>query len=156
MVSEAKGDAFYKLGQFDDARRSYLRAFEGVRLLPDLESKIGLAEVRSGRVKSGVARLRQALEHGPSEPQVYDRLVTTLVWLDQIAEAAAIAERKADIIKSDPQSYLRAAVIWAQQENWIRSVEILHRALAQFPHHPALERVLAEVLPRTSGPTASN
>ncbi len=149
MVSEAKGDAFYRLGQFDRARRAYLRAFDGVRLLPDLESKIGLAEVRSGRVKIGVARLRKAVEHSPSEQRLHDRLITALVWLGQFADAADAAEKKAKISARDPQAYLRAAVIWARLENWPRSLEILQRALVQFPHHQALEGVLAEVLPRT-------
>jgi glycosyltransferase involved in cell wall biosynthesis len=151
-VSEAKGDAFYALGQFDEARRAYLRASDGSKLLPDLESKIGRAEVRSGRVKSGVTRLRKAVERGPSEPQVHDRLVAALVWLGQIADAAEAAERKTEMVTPDPQAYLRAAVIRAQEENWQRSLEILHRALAQFPHHRGLERALAEVLPRTLGP----
>jgi Flp pilus assembly protein TadD len=149
FVSEAKGDAFYALGQFDHARRAYLRAFDGFNLPPDLESKIGLAELRSGRAKSGVARLRKAVERGPSETKLHDRLVTALVWLGQMAEAADAAERKAETVTPDPQAYLRAAVICAKQENWTRSLEILHRALAQFPHHQALEGVLAEVLPQT-------
>ena len=154
MVSEAKGDAFYALGQFDRARRAYFRAFEGTQLPPDLESKIGLAEVRAGRVKNGVSRLRQAVEREPTEPRVHDRLVTALVWLNQIAEAAEAAEKKIETVKPDPQAYLRAAVIRAQQQDWQQSLEILRRALTQFPHHPALERVLAEVLPRTSGSAA--
>lgn len=151
---EAKGDAFYALGQFDHARRAYLRAFEGTKLPPDLESKIGLAEVRSGRVTNGVTRLRQAVERDPSEPQAHDRLVAALVWLGHMAEAAEAADKKIGSIKPDPQAYLRAAVIWAQQENWQQSLEILRRALALFPHHPALERVLAEVLPRASAQRA--
>ncbi len=150
LVSEAKGDAFYAVGQFDHARRAYFRAFDGTTLPPDLESKIGLAEVRSGRARSGVNRLRKAVERGPGEPQLHDRLITALVWLGRIADAAEVAEKKTETVTPDPQAYLRAAVIRAQQENWQRSLEILHRALAQFPHHQALERVLAEVLPRTT------
>lgn len=153
FVTEAKGDAFYALGQFSHARRAYLRAFDGADLSPDLESKIGLAEVRSGRVKGGLARLGRAVERGPSEPQLHDRLISALVWLGQVAEAAEAAEKKVDAGATDPQAYLRAAVIWARQENWQRSLEILHRALAQFPHHQALNRVLAEVLPQASGQT---
>ena len=95
--------------------------------------------------------MRQAVERDPSEPQVHDRLVTALVWLNRITEAAQAAEKKIETFTSDPQAYLRAAVIWAQQENWQQSLEILRRALAQFPHHPSLERVLAEVQPRTTG-----
>lgn len=150
-VSEATGDAFYALGQFDHARRSYFRAFEGNKLPPDLESKIGLAEVRSDRAKCGLARLRKAVNRQPSEPQLHDRLVTALVWLGQIADAAEAAEKKAEAIAPDPQAYLRAAVIRAQQKKWQRSLEILHHALEQFPHHPALQRVLAEVQPQASG-----
>jgi tetratricopeptide (TPR) repeat protein len=156
IVCEAKGDAFYALGQFDHARRAYLQASDGTKLPPDLESKIGLVEVRSGRVKKGVARLRQAVERNPNEPQVHDRLVTALVWLNRITEAAEAAEKKIEAFTSDPQAYLRAAVIWAQQENWQQSLEILRRALEQFPHHPALERVLAEVQPRTMGLAVRN
>jgi len=149
-VCEAKGDALYALGRFDQARRAYLQAFDGAKLPPDLESKIGLAEVRSGRVKNGVTRLRKAVGRDPSEPQVHDRLVTALVWLGHAAEAAEAAEKKIEAVKPDPQAYLRAAVIRAQQEDWQQSLQILRRALEQFPHHPALEGVLAEVLPRTS------
>ena len=153
-VCEAQGDALYALGQFDHARRAYQRAFEGAKLPADLESKIGLAEVRSGRVKKGVAKLRQAVLRDPSEPQLHDRLVTALVWLGHMAEAAEAAEKKIATVKSDPQAYLRAAVIRAQQQDWQQSWELLRRGLAQFPHHPALEGVLAEVLPRILEPTA--
>ena len=153
MVSEAMGDALYDVGQFDRARRAYFRAVDGDKLPTDLESKIGLAEVRSNRVKSGLARLRQAIEHSPSEPHLHDRLVSALVWLSQVTDAAEAAERKAETVPPDPKAYLRAAVIWAQQKNWQRSLEILHRALAQFPQHQALQRVLAEVLPRTTKST---
>ena len=85
---EAKGDAFYKLGQFDHARRAYLRAFEGVKITARTW-KAKLALRKYGRVapKRG-SEVRRAVEHAPSEPKVHDRLVTTLVWLDQMAEAA--------------------------------------------------------------------
>jgi glycosyltransferase involved in cell wall biosynthesis len=153
-VCEAQGDAFYALGQFDHARRAYHGAFEGAKLPPDLESKIGLAEVRSSRVKKGVARLRKAVERHPSEPQLHDRLITALVWLGHLAEAAEAAEKKIETVKPDPQAYLRAAVIRAHQQDWQQSLEILRRGLAQFPHHQALEGILAEVLPRTSEQTS--
>ena len=153
LVFEIQGDAFYTLGQFDQARRAYLRAFDTVKLAPELESKIGLAEVRSGRVTSGLARLRKAVERDAGAPQVHDRLVTALVWLNQLGEAAEAAEKKIASVAPDPQAYLRAAVIRAQQEKWEESSEILLRGLAQFPHHQGLERVFAEVLPHTSGQT---
>ncbi len=148
-VCEAKGDAFYALGRFDHARRSYLRAFDGSKLPADLESKIGLAEVRSGRIKNGVARLQKAVDRDPLDPQVHDRLITAFIWLGHMAEAGEAAEKKIEAVSPDPQAYLRAAVIRAQQENWPQSLEILHRALVKFPHHPALERVLSEVQPHT-------
>ena len=148
-VSEAMGDAFYGLSEFEQARRWYLRAFTGDQVPPDLESKIGLAEVRSGRVTWGLARLRQAVEREPGEPQLHDRLITTLIWLGEIEAAAEAAERKVQDVAPDPQSYLRAAVIRARQNDWHRSLEILGSGLTQFPHHQGLERVLAEVLPQS-------
>ena len=153
LVFEIQGDAFYALGRFDQARRAYLRAFDTVKLPPELESKLGLAEVRSGRVTSGVARLRKAVERDAGAPQVHDRLVTALVWLNQLGEAAEAAEKKIASVAPDPQTYLRAAVIRAQQEKWKESLQILRRGLAQFPHHRGLERVFAEVLPHTSSQT---
>lgn len=154
MVSEAKGDAYYRLGRFDQARRAYLRAFHGDTLPPNLESKIGLAEVRSRRAQSGLARLRQAVQRVADDAQLHDRLIAALVWLGQMGEAAQAAEKKAASVQPDPQAYLRAAVIWAQQENWRRSAEILQTALRQFPHHNGLGKVLAEVLPRSGGGAA--
>ena len=148
LAAEARGDAYYNLGRFSEARKAYLRAGKESNQSASLQSKLGLAEMRDGRLASGIAKLRDAVERQPGDEVLHDRLVTALGWSRRLEEAAAAAEQKILSVKPDPQSFLRAASILAQLEKWQQSAEILHEGLCRFPNQSTLQQAFSEVLTR--------
>lgn len=144
MLAEAQGDSYYNLGEFGPARRCYQRALERLGTAPDTESKLGLAEVRAGRTRAGLGRLRRAVEDAPGLAEVHDRLIQACVWLDLLKEAAEAADRKLAAVEPDPQSFLRSASIHAQISEWNEAAEVLRAGLCRFPEAERLRRCLAE------------
>ena len=67
-VAENEGDAHYNLSHFDAARRCYRRALERAPGSAELGSKLGLAEVRAGRTRAGLERLRASLSASQQSP----------------------------------------------------------------------------------------
>jgi hypothetical protein len=145
LAAETQGDAFYNLGDFESARRSYRRAVERGGKSASIASKLGLAEVRLGRTGTGLDRMRQALESDTEFSELYDRLVTALVWLGRLDEAAEVAEQRLAATDVLPASFLRAASIRAQRREWRRAEEVLKRGLAQFPSAGTLRQAITEV-----------
>jgi glycosyltransferase involved in cell wall biosynthesis len=144
-LAEGEGDANYNLHDFDAARRCYKRALTYPNLGPSLESKLGLAEVRLGRTRAGLARLRQAVEKEPAIGEIHDRLVQACVWLNLLEEAADAADHKLAVAVPDPQSFLRAASIHAQLHHWQKAAEVLRAGLRRFPNVEKLQRCLMEL-----------
>ena len=145
-VAEAQGDAHYNLEQFEEAVHSYRRALKRAAT-PALESKLGLAEARMGRVAAGLARLQKAVAKEPDQAELHDRLITACVWTGRLEEAAAAAENKLGAAAPHPDSFLRAASIRAQMQHWQRAAELLRTGLALFPSAEKLQRGLSEVEP---------
>jgi len=154
LATEAEGDSHYSLGDFDSARRCYKRALASTGEAPAIKSKIGLAEVRAGRTRAGLRRLRRAVEEAPKLAEVHDRLIQACVWLNLLDEAAAAADRKLAAVDPDPPSFLRAASIHAQMLNWEKAGEILRSGLHQFPKVERLRRFLVEVEAAQAAPGA--
>ncbi|HEX5482531.1 MAG TPA: tetratricopeptide repeat protein [Terriglobia bacterium] len=149
--TEAKGDAAYNAGDFESACQYYQRAIERLGSLPPLESKLGIAQVRLGRAQEGIARLCRALEQNPQAVEIYDRLISACIWLGRLQEAAAIAEKKIAIAPLEPESYLRAASLRAQLQDWPRVEALLRQGLDRFPKAEKLRKALAELEARTPG-----
>ncbi len=144
-VSEAQGDAHYSLGRFDAARACYRRALKRAGGAAALESKLGLAEMRAGRKKEGLAHLGRAVAGQPETAELHDRLITACVWAGEIDRAAAAAEHKLSAVEPHPDSFLRAASIRAQMQDWQRAEELLREGLSRFPEAEKLRSGLAEV-----------
>lgn len=142
--TEAKGDTAYNAGDFESACQYYQQAIERLGSLPPLESKLGVAEVRLGRAQEGVARLCRALEQNPRTGEIYDRLVSACTWLGRLQEATAIAEKKIALAPPQPDSYLRAASLRAQLQDWPRVEALLRHGLERFPKAEKLREALAE------------
>ena len=71
---------------------------EAVRLSgndPVLSSKLGYTDVRLGRTREGITRLKQAAERAPEVAEIRERLMKALVALNSLAEAADQAEKLA-------------------------------------------------------------
>jgi tetratricopeptide (TPR) repeat protein len=144
-IAEGEGDAHYNLRDFDSARRCYKRALTYPNLGPSLESKLGLAEVRLGRTRAGLERLRQAVEKEPGTAEIHDRLIQACVWLNLLEEAADAADHKLAVAAPDPQSFLRAASIHARLGRWEKVAVVLRAGLSRFPEAERLQRCLAEL-----------
>ena len=140
-----KGDAYYNLGQVAQARSAYRNALRFAEDKPMVQSRLGLTEVRLGDFEAGLARLRQAVEEAPHQAELHDRLVKALLVAEDLSGAAEAAERLAVCFRH-PKTFLRAASIRAQLEQWERSEKLLDDALELFPDSPALRDARAEVV----------
>ncbi len=152
LVLEARGDSCYNSGDFARARRCYEELLQRPGESPQIESKLGLAEVRLGLTERGLARLREAVSREPSSPQLYDRLISAGAWLGRLPEAAEAAEEKLAQVGSHPNFYLRAASLRAQMNDGKRATDILRRGLDRFPKNENLSAALAETERRRQRP----
>ena len=139
LVAEPQGDAYYNTARFFEAGRSYEKALRREPGNPLFESKLGLATLRAGNVSLGLQHLSHAIQTRPSAPDLHDRLVTALVWLDKIPEAAAAAEAKlAAFTTPPPGDFLRAASLWAKLGNSPRAAATLQVGLQLHPENRSL------------------
>jgi|GEM_PF-1112936 len=149
--TERKGDEQYQQGNFEYARRYYLEAIERLGNQPQLESKLGLAEMRMGRTHQGLVRLRAALEKDPQSAELYDRLMGACLLAGRPEEAADAAERKLMMVGPHPDSYLRAASLRALLRQWPQVLNLLQEGISHFPDSirlkTALDEVQAHILP---------
>jgi glycosyltransferase involved in cell wall biosynthesis len=144
LALETEADVHYKLGNFREAGRAYRRASAAGTPSPVLESKLALAELRCGDVEPALRRLRRALREEPHAAEIYDRLITALVFTERLPEAAEVAEAKLVAVDADESAFLRAASIRAQLGDWPKVQESVLAGLRQFPHSERLQRLLPE------------
>lgn len=145
VVAESLGDVYYDLGNFQQAEASYRRAQADEQRQPSLESKLGLAQIRIQRAAEGLRRLHESIAEAPAAGELHDRLIAACVWLDRIQEAAAAAETKLTRVIPTERDYLRAAVIYAQLQEWPRATALLKMGLSRFPSSEKLVAALAEI-----------
>ena len=143
-IHESLADSLYNLGDFESARRSYKRTLDILGASPQIESKLGLAEVRAGNTNEGIARLRRAIEQEPQTAELYDRLIAALTWLGRLPEAAEAAEGKLILASARPEDFLRAAALRAERQDWKLVIDLLNRGLSLFPESARLRGALAE------------
>lgn len=144
-LAESQGDAHYNTGDFAGAIRHYQSALRFEPSNPAVESKLGLAKLRAGaRRDEGERHFRRAIELRPAAGELYDRFIAALVWLDDVGQAAAVAQQKLAAI-SAPQAadFLRAASLWAKLENWPRTLAVLQGGLEAHPENANLRDTLA-------------
>jgi tetratricopeptide (TPR) repeat protein len=145
----SQGDARFQAQDFESACRCYQEAIDCFGYRPDLESKLGLAQVRAGHIQDGLMHLERAIEHEPASPAPYDRLIAARVWLGQLEDAARTAESKLVHTEPQPVSFLRAATLHARLRNWLHAASVLQQGLALFPENDELLRAAGEI--RDSG-----
>jgi len=146
LVAEACGDAHYNSGDFREATRAYELAIRRSPHNPTFESKLGLSEVRLGRVEPGLRRIRRAITSQPDVPDNHDRLILAMVWLDRVPEASVAAAAKLDAIAAPAATdFLRTASLLARQAQWARASNVLERGLRLYPDDNTLRQGLAEV-----------
>ena len=149
LVAETRGDALYNCKQFGRACESYELALkrDAGNLL--LESKLGLARVRTGSTERGLAQIRRTVANKPAVAELHDRLILSLVWLERIEEAAKAAEAKLGAVaRPEPADFLRAATLWAKVENLPRAAAMLQVGLQVYPKQEVMARSLEELAKR--------
>jgi tetratricopeptide (TPR) repeat protein len=139
-----RGDALHNLGRLLDASTAYS---EAVRLSgndPVLSSKLGYTEVRLGRTREGITRLKQAADKAPEAPEIRERLMKAHVAANNLSDAAEQAERLASI-EGTAKAYLRAASIRVHARQAPQAREVLNRGLTLFPESAELRRAADEL-----------
>jgi len=146
LVAESCGDAHYNSGAFRDAANSYELALRREPSNPVFESKLGLALVRAGDAASGIQHLQHARELRPRTPELHDRLILALVFLNEFQDAAQAAESKLGTVDS-PQTtdFLRAASLWSKAADPARAAAMLQIGLQLNPHNKDLLAALEEL-----------
>jgi glycosyltransferase involved in cell wall biosynthesis len=142
LVAEVAGEAYYNAGKFAEACDSYERARQRSTddHDPSLQSKLGMAQVRAGKDEPGLRSLRQAIDAASSTPELHDRLIQSLVWLDRVEDAAAASDNKlAALDCPEAGDFLRSASLWFKVGNPARAAAILQVGLQM---HPGEERLL--------------
>jgi tetratricopeptide (TPR) repeat protein len=141
---EALGDVHYSLGNFEETCRSYRQVLEIVGDKAQIESKLGFTEVRQGRTQQGLDRLQSAIDRDPANGEFHDRLMSAYVWLGELQKAAGAAEKKLERVKPQPESFLRAASLRAQLQEWPRAIDLVRSGLDRFPEDSKLRQALIE------------
>ena len=122
-----RGDALHNLGRLLDAQRGLQRSrsahWETILVL---SSKLGYIDVRLGRTREGITRLKQAAEKAPEVAEIRERLMKALVALNSLAVAADQAEKLASL-EGTAKAYLRAASIRVHARQSAEAREILNR-----------------------------
>jgi tetratricopeptide (TPR) repeat protein len=111
---------------------------------PVLSSKLGYTEVRLGRTKEGISRLKKAAETAPEVAEVRERLMKAFVAVNVLSEAAEQAEKLA-ILEGTAKAYLRAASIRVHANDQQQAREVLKRGITLFPDSVELRQALAEL-----------
>lgn len=144
-VLELQGDIHYTLGEMEEAWRRYRERLDFGSDDPEIESRLGITEVRMGQSQRGMGRLRSALERDPQSVALHDRLITACAWLGDIKAAAEAAEVKLAQTAEQPESFLRAASLRAQLKDWARVAALVRQGLDQFPKDERLRRAASEI-----------
>ena len=154
IVAETRGDAYYNLGEFDEARTSYEAALKRENGSAGILAKLCLATIRSGKAEKGLTRLRRALETTPQIAELHEGLILGLVFLNRLEEAAQAGDEKLRLVQGlQPADYVRSASLWAQVRNWQRSSRALELGLAAHPGNVQITRALEEVVQASAATT---
>ena len=111
-----------------------------------LESKLGLAIVRSGRVEIGLAKIRDAVRLQSTQPELHDRLILSLAWLGRTAGSSSGRGRQTALGSgASPSDFLRAGTLWANLREWPRAAAVLHVGSMIYPKNLVLKQALVEL-----------
>lgn len=143
-----RGDALHNLGRLLEARAAYSDAVRLTGGDPVLSSKLGYTEVRLGRAKEGIARLKQAADRAPEVVEIRERLMKAFVAVNTLTDAADQAERLANL-EGTAKAYLRAASIRVHARQTRQAHEILDRGMKLFPGSAELRQAFAELSAET-------
>ncbi len=145
LVAETIADAHYNLKDYDRASAHYSRALKLDRQNPQLQSKLGIATLRSGKIDSGLQQIRNAIAAKAAAPELHDRLILALVFLNRLSDAASAAEVKLVAITAPKAAdFLRAASLHAKCQDFAHAAALLQSGLQLHPHEKILMQALSE------------
>lgn len=134
VVAETKADALYNLGDYPRASSAYQTALSRDPENPWLQSKLGLALVRSGHPQRGLPLLAAAIALRPDSPDLYDRKMHAHLALNDISAAAQTLDTKVSMLPEPAASdFLRAASLWLKAGSPGRASHFVVLGLASFP-----------------------
>lgn len=145
MLAESEGDAYFNLGNCEEAARCYRRALLLDQQSATIESKLGLTELRAGNADAGIAKMLHALERQPKCGHLYDRLIAATVSVNLLHEAVAAAECKLVNVEPDPESFIRAAALCSRVGDRVRALQLVRAAAVRFPEAPKIQQCLVEM-----------
>jgi tetratricopeptide (TPR) repeat protein len=153
LVSETRGDAHYNTSQFASACECYATAMRRDPGNASLQSKFGLATLRSGDRNRGIRVLRRAAADAPQATDVHDRLILAFVCAGDVRSAAIAANAKLKYLPEALSSdFLRAASLWAKAGEWRNAAEITQKGLRAFPDDQNLQKAANEIASAPSIP----
>jgi tetratricopeptide (TPR) repeat protein len=145
LTAQMRGDAYYNLNYFTEARAAYQTAMNRDPQNSAIRARLGLALVRAGFVEKGLARLEADLAAMPQAPELYEGLILSHIALGQKRHAAEFAEQKLKRVAAPyAGDYLRAASLWAELQEWTRARTILEAGVRAHPTDENLTYALRE------------
>jgi tetratricopeptide (TPR) repeat protein len=143
FVSYQSGELLHDLGRLTEARAAFRRA---IRLCPVtgtfahlLEGRLGYVEVRLGRHKSGLFKLRQLVARAPHSLEHHDMLMKGCVAAGDLEAAAEAAENTLKHFVA-VKIFLRAAALRSQLQQPEKERALLLAGLRLFPDSPELQQ----------------
>lgn len=136
FVSFQSGDLLHDMGRMQEARAAFRRAMKLCPLKGDFADKVqwklGYTEVRLGRHKSGLFKMRQVANRSPHTLEHHDMLMKACVAAGDLEAAAEAAENTLNYFLA-VKLFLRAAALRAQLRQHERERAILAAGLRRFP-----------------------
>jgi len=114
LFYQAAGDAFFHGEKYAEACAAYAEVAALGEDSPLSEAKRGAAEVRLGRAREGIARMRQAVESAPAFGELYDILATGALLGGDLQLAADTATARLRLGKTTEFHQQLAALLQAQ------------------------------------------
>lgn len=164
LVSHQKGDLLHDAGDLAAARRAYRKALElsqtedsapAASAIAAIESRLGYAEVRLGRHKAGLYKLRQAVKDSPGVMDNHDRLIKGAVVAGDITAAADAAEAMLGHFFG-VKIFLRAAALRVRAGQPDGARMLLERGLRLFPQSVELMAMRRELEPSALPPQSGS
>src|SRR4029077_1687716 len=87
VVAETRGDAYYNLAEFGEARACYEASLRRQNGSAGVLAKLCLATIRAGKAEKGLTHLRGAIALTPQAAELHEGLILGLVYLNRIEEA---------------------------------------------------------------------
>ena len=143
-----RGDALHNLGRLLEARTAYSEAVKFSGNDPVLSSKLGYTEVRLGRAKEGINRLKQAANKAPDVAEICERLMKAYVAANTLPEAAEQAEKLA-VSKAVPRPTCAPPASEPTPISASRPGKCLTRGLRSFPTRRSCAVPLPSLVPNS-------